>query len=64
MKIRIYETENAVELVADSEAAPDRETSAELLAPSRDRIDALGGVLVVEATEDRGTRFTVTVPLL
>ena len=36
----------------------------ELLGPSRDRIDALGGVLVVEATEDRGTRFTVTVPLL
>jgi signal transduction histidine kinase len=64
VKIRIYETENAVELVADSEAAPDLETSAQLLGPSRDRIDALGGVLVVQESEDHGTRFTVTVPVL
>ncbi len=55
--IRIQATEHALELEVTAETPG---LDVDLLAPTRDRIDALGGVLMVEAVPGGGTRFRAT----
>ena len=58
--IKIHATERALQLKVTNETAG----LDGLLAPTRDRIDALDGVLMVDAVPGGGTRLRATVPLV
>jgi signal transduction histidine kinase len=60
--IRIHETGHALRLEVTDET-PGLDVAAGLLAPAGDRIDALGGALIVEPAPGGATRVAATVPL-
>ncbi len=59
--IRIHATEHALQLEITDETPG---LDVDLLEPTRDRIDALGGSLVVEAIPGIGTRVAATLPVV
>ena len=59
--IGIHATEVALQLAVTDET-PGLDVG--LLAPTRERIDALGGVLTVDAVQGGGTRVQATMPLI
>ncbi len=60
--IRVREEERALRLEVDADIV-DHDAVTDRLGSTRDRIDALGGVISVDSTPGRGIRLAATVPL-